>query len=324
MNFNFIDFGARLFNPALAVWTTADPMNQYASPYVYCGDDPMNRIDPTGMWDEPNSDWDEDRYNRRNGRLPHFEGGSNIVWTSHGYMSQGMADRYFSQRASFDALSFGVVMQGTEGKAWVEWSDITNIPIEILNPNITMETLTTMLTTILFVLENPTYEAGGFQATYNDITTTHVVLGTQATEFINNGVKEVKASTNVDAEIERLYKKTNKGDIFGMTCVDLMWHVHSMKAIGLDGDLIDLTKKYTYALTASYSDFLSNYNANKMSSSEGKYYRGLIIDYLFVPAANTMYGFRVSSWIDDMHGGKPVFYEYWSRPLNFFLPLRYP
>jgi len=51
MNFNFIDFGARLFNPALAVWTTADPMAQYHSPYVYCGDDPMNRVDPTGMWD---------------------------------------------------------------------------------------------------------------------------------------------------------------------------------------------------------------------------------------------------------------------------------
>jgi len=50
INFNLIDFGARMFNPALAVWTTADPMAQYHSPYVYCGDDPMNRIDPTGMW----------------------------------------------------------------------------------------------------------------------------------------------------------------------------------------------------------------------------------------------------------------------------------
>ena len=45
------DFGARMYDPDLARWTTPDPLaSQYPgiSPYAYCADDPVNFVDPEG------------------------------------------------------------------------------------------------------------------------------------------------------------------------------------------------------------------------------------------------------------------------------------
>ena len=53
------DFGARMYDPDLARWTTPDPLaDQYPgiSPYAYCAGDPVNFVDPEGeaidvLWD---------------------------------------------------------------------------------------------------------------------------------------------------------------------------------------------------------------------------------------------------------------------------------
>ena len=45
------DFGARLYDPAVDRWTTMDPLcEKYysVSPYAYCHNNPVNRIDPDG------------------------------------------------------------------------------------------------------------------------------------------------------------------------------------------------------------------------------------------------------------------------------------
>ena len=45
------DFGARMYDPDLARWTTPDPLaDQYPgiSPYAYCAGDPVNFVDPEG------------------------------------------------------------------------------------------------------------------------------------------------------------------------------------------------------------------------------------------------------------------------------------
>ena len=45
------DFGARLYDPAVGRWTTMDPLcEKYysVSPYAYCHNNPVNRIDPDG------------------------------------------------------------------------------------------------------------------------------------------------------------------------------------------------------------------------------------------------------------------------------------
>ena len=47
----YIDFGARLYDPAIARWLTPDPLAEKyysVSPYTFCNDDPINYIDPDG------------------------------------------------------------------------------------------------------------------------------------------------------------------------------------------------------------------------------------------------------------------------------------
>ncbi len=48
----FQDFGARFLNKRLPVFTGPDPLAEvrpWESPYIYCGSNPVNRTDPTGM-----------------------------------------------------------------------------------------------------------------------------------------------------------------------------------------------------------------------------------------------------------------------------------
>ena len=50
-NIPLLDFGARMYNPAIARWTAADPMAEKyfgISPYAYCLNNPVNIIDPDG------------------------------------------------------------------------------------------------------------------------------------------------------------------------------------------------------------------------------------------------------------------------------------
>ena len=42
------DFGARLYDPALLRFVTPDPARQYASPYVFASNNPLNMMDPSG------------------------------------------------------------------------------------------------------------------------------------------------------------------------------------------------------------------------------------------------------------------------------------
>ena len=46
-----LDFGARLYNPTIARWTTSDPLSEKyygISPYVYCANNPICLVDPSG------------------------------------------------------------------------------------------------------------------------------------------------------------------------------------------------------------------------------------------------------------------------------------
>lgn len=51
-NIPLLDFGARMYNPAIARWTAIDPLAEKyygISPYVYCLGNPISIIDPNGM-----------------------------------------------------------------------------------------------------------------------------------------------------------------------------------------------------------------------------------------------------------------------------------
>ena len=50
-NLNLYDYGARSYDSVLGIWTIQDPLvEKYypISPYVYCGNNPINRVDPDG------------------------------------------------------------------------------------------------------------------------------------------------------------------------------------------------------------------------------------------------------------------------------------
>ena len=44
------DFALRNYDPQIARWVQQDPYQQFASPYVALGGDPVNMVDPSGGW----------------------------------------------------------------------------------------------------------------------------------------------------------------------------------------------------------------------------------------------------------------------------------
>ena len=49
LNYNVLDFGARMYEPAIARFTTRDPIMQFNNGYFALGGNPVIMIDPIGM-----------------------------------------------------------------------------------------------------------------------------------------------------------------------------------------------------------------------------------------------------------------------------------
>mgnify|MGYP000784154757 FL=1 len=47
---NLLDYGARMYDPNLGRWFVQDPLYQMLNPYSFCYSNPVNFMDPTGLW----------------------------------------------------------------------------------------------------------------------------------------------------------------------------------------------------------------------------------------------------------------------------------
>ncbi|TRX46297.1 hypothetical protein FNH22_31175 [Fulvivirga sp. M361] len=90
-------FELRMYDPVISRWTSLDPYNQYWSPYMSMGNNPVNRVDPDGGLDDVfyDSKTDQTRVVRTNDNFDrHFVDGKLV-----GYAGQG------SWKAAFPGAS---------------------------------------------------------------------------------------------------------------------------------------------------------------------------------------------------------------------------
>lgn len=64
------DYGARHYDAALGRWFVTDPMEQFVSPYNYTGNNPINNIDPSGMY---SYNWDTEEYETDDGQSVSYD-----------------------------------------------------------------------------------------------------------------------------------------------------------------------------------------------------------------------------------------------------------
>ena len=133
---NQYDFTGRWTDNALAGFTTVDPLAEYhfsESPYSYCGNDPVNRIDPTGLDWYYNQDGEDPVWMDGDEDIPGYEFHSrnyctadkndNYQWKKYGPQDGGqsfgvteaMLSLWQSESASYNNTTEGIDAGGNDG-----------------------------------------------------------------------------------------------------------------------------------------------------------------------------------------------------------------
>lgn len=86
------DYGARFYDPSICRFTTMDPLCEkyyHLSPYIYCGNNPVNYVDPNGM------DWYQDKdgtyqYSPEVHSQDDLGKGQTYLWKTKNFSKQGI------------------------------------------------------------------------------------------------------------------------------------------------------------------------------------------------------------------------------------------
>ena len=110
---NTYDYGARQYNSIVPSWTSVDPLAEKyynISPYVYCGNNPVNRIDPDGC--------DSIYYDQNGSELYRIKNKSTDV--IFGIRTKNNVGQFYSSQATS-----GKVDRISDSDYWKSWSEIS-------------------------------------------------------------------------------------------------------------------------------------------------------------------------------------------------------
>ena len=121
------DYGARLYDPAAAFWTSPDPLcEKYynISPYAFCNDNPVRFIDPTGMEIEEGSlkEWVKlkQRIEKQRDKLQSDINKLNAKAEAKGWSSEKLAGKIGNKAERLASLNSSIGTMGTlEGSTQV-------------------------------------------------------------------------------------------------------------------------------------------------------------------------------------------------------------
>lgn len=94
------EFDLRMYNPQIGRWNNIDPYDQFESPYLGLGNNPVNSIDPDGGWD-----W---LLNEKTGQYEYFDN-INSAWEflASGLASQGYSYDFKNAKGGFTGFFAG-------------------------------------------------------------------------------------------------------------------------------------------------------------------------------------------------------------------------